>query len=551
MRPAPPARISMANRTLINSGIALVVGAVALAAPLAAIADRQDDDAYVQATLLQAAKDRPDALFPVIVQATDGTSTGEVAGEVTKRLDDNSTGRDRLTGRFQSVTGVSAQLTGEQILDLAEDGDVEAITRDAPMVSAQTLSLREGIESTLSWLDSTGLGEARRDARGTLPTIAVVDSGIDAERSDFGNRVVGQISLTQLQPNATGDGRGHGTFVAGIAAGRYGSAPRARILSLDVLDDNGKAMTSDVIAAADWILQNKDRYGIRVANFSLHSSRPSSFRTDPRDRAVERLWFAGVVVVTSAGNYAMNGVASGVPFAPANDPFVITVGASDSGTRRGPEDDSNAPWSAYGRTPDGFRKPDLAAPGRRLVGPVPKASTLLAERPDRKVLPGYIQLSGTSFSAPMVSAAAAYLLAAHPGWGPDQVKGALMVSARKAGRAVEGSLGVGTLDAGDAQRVSRPPNPNRSLNRFLIKDPAGGSHPVFDSASWDSAAKSDASWDSASWADASWADASWDSASWADASWSDASWADASWADVSWADASWADVSWADVSWVD
>ncbi|HEV2902814.1 MAG TPA: S8 family serine peptidase, partial [Gaiellaceae bacterium] len=264
------------------------------------------------------------------------------------------------------------------------------------------------------------------------------------------------------------------------------------------------------------------------------------------DRAVERLWFADVVVVTSAGNYAENSAESGVPFAPANDPFVITVGASDTRETTSARDDSNAPWSAYGRTPDGFRKPDLGAPGRRLVGPVPLGGTLLEERPDRRAFPGYMRLSGTSFSAPMVSAAAAYVIAAHPGWTADQVKGALMVSARKPGAAAPGSLGVGSLDARGAQRVSTPPNPNLALNRFLITDPTGGSHPVFDTASWDSAAKSDASWDSASWSDVSWADASWDSVSWADVAWSAASWADASWSDASWADVSWADVSWVD-----
>ncbi len=321
----------MTKLSATKSGIAVLVGLLALAAPLAAIADQQGSDAYVQATLLEAAKNRPDALFPVIVQASDGTSTAEVADEVTERLDDNSGAADQLTGRFQSVTGVSARLTGSQILDLADEGDVQAITRDAPMVAAQ-LPVVGQLRSYFSTLDATNLDDARRATRSRLPTIAVVDSGIDAARADFGDRVVGQISLTQLQPNAAGDGRGHGTFVSGLAAGRYGGAPGARIVSLDVMDDNGKAMTSDVIAAADWILQNKQRYDIRVANFSLHSSRPSSFLTDPLDRAVERLWFAGVVVVTSAGNYAKDGAASGVPFAPANDPFVITVGAADLGS---------------------------------------------------------------------------------------------------------------------------------------------------------------------------------------------------------------------------
>src|SRR5262245_23185655 len=81
-------------------------------------------------------------------------------------------------------------------------------------------------------------------------------------------------------------------------------------------------MTRDVIAAADWILANKDTYAIRVANFSLHTSQANSFMYDPLDKAVERLWFAGVVVVAAAGNYGVEGTPSGVPFAPGNDPFV-------------------------------------------------------------------------------------------------------------------------------------------------------------------------------------------------------------------------------------
>ena len=121
------------------------------------------------------------------------------------------------------------------------------------------------------------------------------------------------------------------------------------------------SMTSDVIAAVDWILANKDAKKIGVANFSLHSSVPGLFVYDPLAKAVERLWLSGVVVVAAAGNYATNGAASGVPFAPANSPFVITVGAADIGSTITTSDDVAAPWSAHGYTLDGFAKPELGA----------------------------------------------------------------------------------------------------------------------------------------------------------------------------------------------
>ena len=72
-----------------------------------------------------------------------------------------------------------------------------------------------------------------------------------------------------------------------------------------------------MIAAADWILANKDQYNIRVANFSLHSSSLASVFYDPLDRAVEQLWFNGVVVVAAAGNYAVDGPAAGSSSLPA------------------------------------------------------------------------------------------------------------------------------------------------------------------------------------------------------------------------------------------
>ena len=254
-------------------------------------------------------------------------------------------------------------------------------------------------------------------------------------------------------------------------------------------------------------------------------------------------------MVAAAGNYATNGQESGVPFAPGNDPFVITVGASDIQNTISTGDDVVAPWSAWGYTPDGFMKPDISAPGRYLIGPVSSGTGLAIGRPSNVVAPGYMELSGTSFSAPMVSGAAAMLLAQHPNWTPDQVKGALMVSANPTPAAAPGSLGVGELNVFRARMVSNPPNPNAGLDQFLTTGSDGTV--TFNSSAWQTAALSNPAWDTAAWSDAAWASAAWSDAAWASAAWSDAAWASAAWGDAAWSDAAWSDAAWSDAAWAD
>jgi serine protease AprX len=355
-----------------------------------------------------------------------------------------------------------------------------------------------------------------------LPTIAIVDSGVDGTAPGI-DHLSTQVTFTNLSPNDTVDGRGHGTFVASIAAGtanaHAGAAPGAPVVSLDVMDDDGRATTSDVIAAADWIYENKDTYGIRVANLSLVGTIPTSFRYDPLDKAVEKLWLSGVVVVAAVGNYAVDGAPSGVRYAPANDPFIITVGAADSGGTLSTADDQAAPWSAYGYTPDGIAKPELGAPGRYMIGAVPPSSTLATTRPDKVVAPGYMELSGTSFAAPVVAGIAADLLAVHPDWTPGQVKGALMLLARPTA-AASGSLGVGEVNAGGALRVNNPPDADQALESFLVPDPLGGPTPVFDAEAWKAAVDANPSWDAEMWGSEMWGSASWSAEMWGSSYWS-------------------------------
>jgi serine protease AprX len=528
---------------------------------LAAIAAPTASAGFLPKGLAHKVRADKDARYSVIVQATERRAQALALEVQTQHVAHIAPG-DGVRRSFQSVNAFAAELTGKEVLRLAARKDVLAVTEDAPLeVAFLPLPGQEPSLSTRQrWPYVTGVTRAWSGvASGTVnpPTIAIVDSGIEASRSDFDGRVLTQVTITDRLPNSPGDGRGHGTFVASVAAGSAegyaGAMPNAKLVSIDVVDDAGVANTRDVIAAADWILAHKDLYGIRVANFSLHNSLRSSFRFDPLARAVERLWFSGVVVVAAAGNYG--DTKAGVLHAPANDPFVITVGASDISGTVSVTNDVAAPWSAYGYTLDGFAKPELSAPGRYIVAAAPMSSTLASERPDRIIEPGYMQLSGTSFAAPIVAGAAAYVLALHPDWTPSQVKGALMRTARATPAALPLTTGIGEVYAARAAAMTDPPNPNRALEQYVIRDPLGGAL-VFDAASWTNAVLANPAWDAASWTDASWTDASWTDASWTDASYSMASWTDASWTDsafasASWTDASWTDASWTDASWTD
>jgi serine protease AprX len=535
--------------------VTAIVAMLVIAVPLASSAGQGKKRAvaftpkrtWVSPSLLRGAKRHPNKLVRVIIQSTDGDLSAALGAFNRADQQDAANDPESLKRTLGVVDAVAVKVRARKLAMLMKQSNL-IITPDVPVKvsaynSTQLWPFESGASRTWNGYDAL--------APGSAPTIAIVDSGVQPGRADFGSRLKASVNLSTLPNNSAGDGRGHGTFVAGIAAGAAdgyaGTTPQANLVSVDVMDDSGVARTSDVIAACQWLLANKDRYNIRVANFSLHSAMRSNFYRDPLDQAVEKLWFGGVVVVAAAGNYGTGNTPSGVPFAPGNDPFVITVGAADLGGTLWRNDDTAAPWSAYGRTLDGFMKPDVVAPGRYMVGPVPGNATLATERADKLVAPGYIQLSGTSFAAPVVAGAAAQILAKHPTYTPDQVKGALMVSATPLPAAAPGSVGVGEIQVSKAWHVWRAPNPNKGLDAF-VKQVAGATGPAFDAVSWLDVAKANVSWDDVSWDDVSWDDAAWSAVSWADVSWSDVSWSDVSWSDVSWSDVSWNDTSYEDAA---
>jgi serine protease AprX len=478
----------------------------------------------VPTALLAQAQANPNATFNVIVQGKQGSKSGDIASDVA-----GENGKARKA--FRSIPGVAATITGKDLLKLAKHDRVLAITSDQPV---RTTSY-EDAEMWRQSADVANLAYTIDPATGQVvgaapqaPAVALVDSGVDASRiKDFGTRVVASVSFCSLcaNPSSTADEEGHGTMVAGVLASQNalypGVAQNAPIVSVKTADSQGQSLTSDVIAATDWILANKSKYGIKVANFSMAGASRTSFRFDPLDQAVEQLWLNGITVVAAAGNYGTD-TAVDMSYAPGNDPFVITVGAADQHQTADPSDDTIAPWSAYGYTADGFSKPDLVAPGRYMIMPVPLGTTIPNTVPDRVVDPagGYMWMSGTSFSAPIVAGAAAQILARHPNWGPNEVKGALMLTSTYLGGVNWQAAGVGETGAGSAAMLDfTPPNPNENLDTFVTTNPLSGAR-SFDQAAWASAVSLDAAWSSAAWSSAAWGSAAWASAAWGSAAWS-------------------------------
>ncbi|MSP13907.1 MAG: hypothetical protein EXR62_13245, partial [Chloroflexi bacterium] len=303
--------------------------------------------------------------------------------------------------------------------DPSGNTDTSSPTPDAPVDASQQLNVYNSV------IGASQLWNTANYVQGKNVTVAVVDSGV-ATTGDLKGRIKKSVNFNQAYHDAK-DLFGHGTFVAGIVAGNgansqgkyIGVAPKTNLLNVRVSDDNGGSTESAVVGALQWILQNKQKYNIRVVNLSLNSTMAQSYHTSPLDAALEILWFNKIVVVVSAGN---NGTSTLYP--PANDPFVITVGATDDKGTATLLDDAVASFSAYGVTPAGAVKPDLVAPGKNIIGYLPENNVLKIgmAHPVNRINTTYFKMSGTSMAAPMVSGAVALLLQAKPTLTPDQVK---------------------------------------------------------------------------------------------------------------------------------
>ncbi len=368
---------------------------------------------------------------------------------------------------------------------------------------------------------------------GSGVTVAVLDSGVRRGHPDFGvpgtknTRVIAEANFVPLSRTAD-DACGHGTHVAGIIAGNgqassgsdcfrtfYGVARRANLVNVRVLDGEGRGDVSAVIAGLQWVVNNRSAYKIRVVNLSLGHPVGESYQTDPLCQAVEAAYRSGIVVVCAAGNTGRVrtdslsdrdnegwGAAYGSIQSPANDPYVLTVGAMKSSGGSGKASDRIATYSSRGPSRlDFIVKPDLVAPGNQVIAPLANNSYLegangggnvitqgvYSTRLSSKDSNKYFRLSGTSMAAPVVSGAVALLLQKDPTLLPDTIKARLMLSADKRaypnGMGDACTFGAGSLNipAALANRVvaTRP-----ALSPALYQDNQGNVDVRMDRVIW-------------------------------------------------------------------
>jgi serine protease AprX len=382
----------------------------------------------------------------------------------------------RVTLALPIVAGFAATVPAAALDELARLAGVRAVTPDSRV---RVQAAAPGASTVRSVYPKTIRADAvwRRGVTGRGVTVAVLDTGVAGVPDLAGRLVQVRDDVTgQTTPckNLSGeldcnDRYGHGTFIAGLVAGSgassggkwKGVAPEARILSVKAAGADGAADVSNILAAIQWVVSFKDRYNIRVLNLSLGTDSTQDWRTDPLNYAVERAWAAGMTVVVAAAN---NGPGAGTITKPADDPWVVTVGATDDRGTAALGDDQLPDFSSRGPTAHGLAKPDVAAPGAHVISLRAPGSTIDTRYPYH-VDGSYRRGSGTSMATGVVSGAVALMLQASPGLTPDRVKHALAATARDAASSDPMAVGAGVVDVHAAAYSAPPGVANQGLAR--------------------------------------------------------------------------------------
>jgi subtilisin family serine protease len=402
---------------------------------------------------------------PVLIELFEGRP-----GKETKNVRSLADQRERVVDWIRTeVQAHDSDLTDEQLkLDVLDKYVSVELTQ--PEVERLAVALRQGtihhvyrnarkkalLDESLAAVQAFPAHRGY-DAQGRNITWAVLDTGIDPKHPHFqkyGN-VAKILDCTQLgkprepstaEPNLGFDGNGHGTHVAGIVAGEFqvsgpakmmsGVAPQAKLWIYKVLRDNGQGSDAFIIKALDHIAETNRAAGslvIHGVNLSLGGPFDvTSFGCGytPLCKELHELWRQGVIVVIAAGNEGyleIEATEGEVPLNldlsigdPANLEEAIAVGSVHKAK---PHHYGVSYFSSRGPTADGRPKPDVVAPGERILSARSGGTgTTLSGL--------YVQLSGTSMAAPHVSGVLAAFLSARSEFigDPDAVKKRLMAN---------------------------------------------------------------------------------------------------------------------------
>ncbi len=320
----------------------------------------------------------------------------------------------RVVREFPLINAYSVDIPQDRLAALAASNVIRYISSDVEAHTQMDIAAKVIGASRLHRKGITGKGI----------TIAVIDTGISPHR-DFTKpryRIKAFKDFVE-ERNVPYDDNGHGTFVAGVAAGngyssngKYrGVAPDAQLVIIKAMDKNGSGDTTRILDAMQWINDNRERLGIKVVSMSI-GAMPTTATVDALASGADALWEKGLFVVAAAGNSGPN---PRTITTPGVSHKVVTVGASDDKRTLTMKDDTIADFSSRGPANRGI-KPDIVAPGVDIVS---------TKAFDDKKGSFYTKMSGTSVATPMVAGAAAFLYQSYPGLTPHDIKQYFMMNA--------------------------------------------------------------------------------------------------------------------------
>ena len=455
------------------------------------------------------------------------------AGSVGAASDAVQAAGGRVDAPLDIVHGVAARVDDAALAALTADTSLR-VTPDLVLHATSADFDADAHDVQLAALDP---GDDWSADAGEGIGVALVDTGV-ADSPDLTGRLVRGPDFSGERDGV--DRYGHGTFMAGLIAGdgsasageavpHMGVAPGATVVSVKVAGADGSTTLSRLLAGIGWVVVHRDEHEIRVMNLSFGMDTNLPYLANPLSGAVEAAWASGIVVVGASGNDGEGNVTS-----PGDDPWIVTVGASDAHGTADTADDTVASWSGreeYRR----YAKPDVVAPGVSVVSLRAPGSTVDSAHPEGRVGDAYFRGSGTSMASALVAGGLATLARQHPEATPDERTGAL----RDGGAVIDGgsAVAVSLEGADDAEPRDdwwqRYPIAFDGLGRGLR-----------DRMPWAATRWTATRWTATRWTATRWTATRWTATRWTDDSWAATRWTATRWTATRWTSASWNSVDW-------